>query len=279
MATPNPNCGESFATPVLEGHYQAVRWASDVDPDLWQPRRSRMVAVGLDGAFDLHGIIAADERLDEVPAGTAELLRLEGDDPSDVANPLLVLSGAARGMFLLGGTMGESGYPSPDVWFHPFPGPWRRLPATLDSEAVVAATYSFADDHVWAIVAPADQAYPWQLLRIDPFTGQKDEVYRFHYRSGARPILSVARDGAVVVSMTRALDTKQAAFWSSGAAAYGQRVEAIAGQLHRPMIVDEHEVSQVLETPSGLQVSRIPDVTRVGAVEACPCDDTFGDHL
>jgi len=278
-ANANPNCGESFVDPMLESTFEAVRWSSNVDPDLWHRPPSRLLAVGLDSGGRLHAIVPSEEKLEHLAPGWGELIELPGEDPVGIVDPTIIDSGVARGLFLLGGTDGLTSLPSSDIWFHSLPGAWRRLAARLDGESVLAATYSFADDHLWALVAPPDPAYPWELVRIDPFGETKEAVYRFASRGGARPILSVARDGAVIVSMTRTLDTRQAIFWANDGSIHAQRLAAIGGKLHRPLIVDEHEVAEVLETATGLQVSRVPDIARVGAVETCPCDNTFGELL
>ncbi len=142
-----------------------------------------------------------------------------------------------------------------------------------------SATYSFADHRLWAMVRPNQANSPWTLVRFDLGTGSREKVYQFTYGSGARPILSVDRDGAILVSMARTLDTRQARFWDDGGTLRAQRVSSITGLLHRPLVIDAADYAIITEVSGKLAVTRQANLTSLGTPVTCPCDNTFGEQL
>ena len=123
------------------------------------------------------------------------------------------------------------------------------------------------------------QIPPWQLIRLDVRDGQRDTVYEFPHQSGARPILTVDRDGAVIVSMARLGETRQARFWEEAGEYRAQRLAPLGATLHRPMVVDEIDYASITEVPHGLLVTRQAQLSSLGDVATCPCVGTFGELL
>jgi hypothetical protein len=191
------------------------------------------------------------------------LVAIAGEEgPQGVTAPLLVFSPAAGGFYALGGTQASNAQPSLDVWFHPLPGPWQHVTRFENRDAVLAATYSFADRHLWMVVAPEDVEKGYRLQRLSPVDGAHEEVYQFAYRTGAKPILTVDRDGSILLSMARATETGQARFWHDEQGYHAQRIAPLAGKLHRPIVVDDVDYASVLETASHLQAVRVKGVVR-----------------
>ena len=116
-------------------------------------------------------------------------------------------------------------------------------------------------------------------MRLSPVDGGQDEVYQFSYRTGAKPILTVDRDGSILLAMARTTDTKQARFWHDGSGYHTQRLTALAGKLHRPIVVDDVDYASVVEVSSHLEVNRTTTLSTTGSVVACPCEGTFGELL
>gem|GEM_PF-4379429 len=275
-------CSESGATEEFSAKFKGVRWASVVDPNSWSSVLSPdFAAVGLEGR-NVVGARASGEVLQLVD-NVDEVVDLGGDAPEAIVDPAVVLSRAAGGFFFLGGVDELSAEPSTAIWFHPLPGPWTRLQARLEpGETVLDATYSFTDRHLWAVVSRELPEPTWELVRLDVRDGRRDTVYRFPYApgaTGASPILTVDRVGAIVVSMARAQDTRQAKFWEEEGALYGQLLEPLAGKLHRAMVVDDIDYASIVEVPDGLTVTRHADLTTEGPPVTCPCDSTFGEAL
>ena len=129
------------------------------------------------------------------------------------------------------------------------------------------------------LVAPEDLEKGYRLQRLSPVDGAKEEVYQFSYRTGAKPILTVDRDGSILLSMARTTETNQARFWHDEQGYHAQRIAPLAGKLHRPIVVDDVDYASVLETASHLQVSRTTELETLGSAAACPCEATFGELL
>lgn len=98
-------------------------------------------------------------------------------------------------------------------------------------------------------------------------------------RTGAKPILTVDRDGSILLSMARTTETSQARFWHDEQGYHPQRIAPLAGKLHRPIVVDDVDYASVLETASHLQVSRATELDTLGSAVACPCEATCGELL
>ncbi len=271
------NCSDSGVTDRFATYFDQPRWASVVDPNTWSSKISTdFAAVGLKGT-DVYGMKLKNEQLDIL--FDEEEVKAAGSAPA-IENPTVVLSRAAGGFFVLGGTDRWNGTPVTKTWFHPLPGPWVRLRVELsEGEIVSSATYSFADHRLWAMVRNSQANSPWTLVRFDLGTGSREKVYQFTYGSGARPILSVDRDGAILVSMARTLDTRQARFWDDGGVLRAQRVSPIAGLLHRPLVIDAVDYAIITEVSGKLAVTRQANLTSLGTPVTCPCDNTFGEQL
>lgn len=280
-SNPEPACEDKSATPAFAQLTTHVRWGSNVDPNVWSSvLGSDLVAVGLDSSNEPRATRLVGDTLDEVPERTGPLEAVAGaTGPQGVNAPLLVFSPAAGGFYALGGTQAGNDEPSPYVWFHPLPGPWLRVTKFENRDVVLAATYSFADRHLWLVVAPEDLDKGYRLVRLSPVDGTQDEVYQFTYRTGAKPMLTVDRDGSVVLSMARTTDTKQARFWHDASGYHAQRLAPLTGKLHRPMVVDDVDYASVVEISGHLQVSRATVLDTMGSVIACPCEATFGELL
>lgn len=279
-ASPEAGCQDKSATEAFAHLTTAVRWGSNVDPNGWSNvLGAELVAVGLDGYGELRGAQLEGDTLDEVPVRTGPLVPVGGDAGSDrVKDPLLVFAPSSGGLYALGGT-GLNDEPSPYVWFHPLPGPWLLVTKFNARDAVVSATYSFADRHLWMVVAPEDLDKGYRLVRLSPVDGGQDEVYQFSYRTGAKPILTVDRDGSILLAMARTTDTKQARFWHDGSGYHAQRLTALAGKLHRPIVVDDVDYASVVEVSSHLEVNRATTLSTTGSAVNCPCEATFGELL
>jgi hypothetical protein len=281
-ATPERNCREKGATEEFAHLTTLVRWGSNVDPNAWSSLLGpEIVAVGLDAASgELRAARLVGDTLDEVPVRTGALVAVDGDTgPDRVRDPLLVYSPAAGGLYALGGTRVEDEEPSADVWFHPLPGPWVRVAKLEARDAILAATYSFSDRHLWMVVAPTDVSKGYRLVRLSPADGTIDDVYLFSYRTGAKPILSVDRDGAILVAMARATETTQARFWHDASGYHAQRLTPLAAKLHRAIVVDDVDYARIVEVPSKLYVDRATTLSTAGSPVTCPCDSTFGELL
>jgi hypothetical protein len=280
-ASPEPACTDKSATGAFAKLTTKVRWGSNVDPNGWSSVLGpELIAVGLDDSNEPRAARLVGDTLDEVPKRTGPLVAIAGEEgPQGVTAPLLVFSPAAGGFYALGGTQASNAQPSLDVWFHPLPGPWQHVTRFENRDAVLAATYSFADRHLWMVVAPEDVEKGYRLQRLSPVDGAHEEVYQFAYRTGAKPILTVDRDGSILLSMARATETGQARFWHDEQGYHAQRIAPLAGKLHRPIVVDDVDYASVLETASHLQVSRATELDTLGSAVACPCEATFGELL
>ncbi len=282
LASPEEACGAPQATPKLTERFQGTRWATAVEPNTWAGVTDhRVLALGVSEDYTLDAIGVAEEK-GLALASELGIVLASGSEKGprkSLSEPQLVFSQAAGGLFVLGGN--KAGSPSADVWFHAIPGPWSRLDVKLhDGEKVLAATYSFRDHDLWAIVEGPSTDTMWNLVRIDPRTGERDQVYAFPYREGAVPWLSIDRDGATLVSMARSNSTEQARFWEEDDKLHAQRLPSIAGRLHRPLIIDDIDYAQVIEQGPELRVHRTTNLVPEGANPiTCPCEGSFGELL
>lgn len=197
--------------------------------------------------------------------------------PKDRANWVTVFSRTIGGVFVVGGTDAWTGAPLHDVSLFRWGVGWTTIADGFFEEAK-AATFSPADEKLWLLEYRNDSA---AIHRVDPWTGQAEELGRWHLERSTwdQHFLSVDADGTVLLTSSSATlgRTKVARVRID---AYGS---AYATQVEREglpyvtdaPIVDRDEYGFVVRDGSGAMTSVYRRATLGNAPGTYPLDEMF----
>ena len=254
-----PGCGKPIVSAGISRHFRkAIRWSSVVEPNLGvgtMDDRVIAAAFGPDGEF-VDVVVASNDGRITLGEDESRTFHLDGGGraPSPRFNAIPVVSRAAGGVFLVGGSTAD-GEPATDVWFHSLPGSWQLLPAALDSDdRVLDATFSYADSRLWIVVE--SRAGERSLKRFDPYGGRWETVYEVAQQA-TRPLLSIDIDGAVILTLAGDQSAEQTKFVvgvHDVVAAVPLRT--IPGRVHRAPVIDDAGYAYVIEHEGSLRVER-----------------------
>lgn len=261
-ASSTVGCGDARLEPGLAEHFVETSWASVIEPNEHVGvLPSDLVAIGLDGTAIVTSVSVKNHAL--VDSGSPSL---GGDTPPGRTAPVLVLSRAAGGLFLLGGTNTTD---SRSIYFHSIPGRWAKTDYELpDGEEAVAATFSYVDHRLWLLMRNGTTG---KLLRADLTLGTSQTIADFPLREGHRPSLAIDRDGSVVVARGGPTSTSVIRFQIVGSRVRAQVLNEIVGSTIRGPIVDESSYTFILRAPNGtLAVHHTETLTGSAAILKCP---------
>ena len=285
-----PGCAGTSIPTDVRGALTTRRWTSAVEPLAALPGLDpRVMAVALspdgttllDVALDTGGELRSlAETEDTLSARLSESQR-SATSPPPRAGAASVLSRAVQGVFVVGGE-DAAGAPTRDVWFQALGAPWRDIPLSgaVRPERVLAATFGFADGHLWIvdeIDAPRRGRGPSRrlarLLRVDVASGEIEVVIVApRHRPDLRPYLSVDPQGAIVLTLAGERRFVSLRLEARRGRHNVSRVRTERGKLVRPPIFDEHGVSYVVERSGGTL-----GLVRRDALVRVRCDDDRED--
>ena len=270
-------CSGSAMQPDVARRAASTRWLSAVEP---HPAIGNMSNTYLAVALSQDGTRLETTAIEDQGRLTLPPIQLPGPDSvfgartdaTGAASPpqrtgyFGVFSRRASGVFVMGG-QGAAGAALRDVWFLELGpsflqngGSWRQVPTGATALGnVLAATFAFADDHLWIIDEVGEQRKDGRteqrlrVLRIYPSpAGAGAEIVFSAPRRHADviPFLSVDRDGSPLLALA---GEKRFAVYRvrTEPCREVKRVEGGQGRLVRPPIVDPHGYSFILEKKSG----------------------------
>jgi hypothetical protein len=266
-------CGGDAIEPPIARRISSFKWLSVVEPTTnigSLPSNLMAVALSSDATCLSATLVEDNGRLtlnswDEIDTRAFATGRSCGSVmPPARAAYTGVFSREAGGVFVMGGE-DASGRLLHDVWFRPVYGPWTEISTgAIALGNVLAATYAFADDHLWVLDEVTDpkrsgrQQSRVRLLRIHPAGGASVVFSAPRTRSHAESFLSVDYDGSPLLAVTA---EKKFSVYRVIAKPHRQIIRHLddkRGKLVRAPIVDPYGYSFVLgEDDGSLRLDRI----------------------
>ncbi len=257
-------------------------WASAVEPS---PAIGRLsgdvlaVSLSADATTVQEGVVASGSDL-VLASDTLEFRSLldsrcpacDLDPPSPRTNFLSLLSRAAGGLFVVGGTDASSARLG-DVWFRTPQFGWRQVstdPVPLGS--LLDATYPFGSGRLWILDEvpnnlPGIHGTDVRIVRVGIRGEGTGVIFRApRKRSETTPFMSVDIDGSVLFAMARDKQFDLARVRTDRADRLViEALQPVQGHLVRRPIIDQNGYSFVVTAPDGsLRIMRLASLRPIG---------------